>query len=79
MGPHQNGKLFSHESLSEATDGEKIFANKVTDKGLLFETHKQFMQFNIKKKKNPNQKMGRRLKQTLSNEDLQMTKKHMKR
>ena len=34
MGPHQNGKLLSRESLSEATDGEKIFSNYTFNKGL---------------------------------------------
>ena len=27
----------------EPTDWEKIFANDVTDKGLIFKTHKQFI------------------------------------
>ena len=40
---------------------EKIFANNVTDKGLISKTHKQLIELNIKKIKQPNQKkkMGR--------------------
>ena len=55
-----------------------VFANEVADKGLLSKIYKQFMQFNIKKNKQTNQKMGRRLNQTLSKENIQMAIKHMK-
>ena len=51
----------------QATDWEKIFAKDETDKGLIFPIYKQFTQLNIKKKekrKQPNQKMCRRPKQT---------------
>ena len=43
---------------------EKTFANDVTDKGLILKIYKQLIQLNIKKPKQPNQKMGRRPKQT---------------
>ena len=57
MGPHQNGKLFSHESLSEATDGEKIFAN-YTFNGLPSKDTQQAFKTQLRKKKF-SQKMGK--------------------
>ena len=46
----------------QPTEWEKIFANDVTDSGLVFKIYKQLMQLNIKINKQPNQEMGRRPK-----------------
>ena len=35
----------------QPSEWEKIFANKATDKGIIFKIYKQLMWFNIKKKK----------------------------
>ena len=43
---------------------EKIIANETTDKGLISKIHKQLIQLNAKKNKQPNQKVGKRPKQT---------------
>ena len=47
----------------QPTEQEEMFANDATKKGLISETYKQLIWLN-KKKKKPNQKMGRRLRQT---------------
>ena len=46
----------------QPSEWEKIFANEATDKGLTSKIYNQLMQLSIKEKKEPNPKMGRRLK-----------------
>ena len=49
----------------QPTEWEKIFANDVTNKGLVFKIYKQLTWLKIKQDKQPNQKMGRRAAYTL--------------
>ena len=56
MGPNQTYKLLhSKETINKTkrqpTDWEKIFANDVTDKGLISKIYKQLIQFNNNNKK----------------------------
>ena len=44
----------------QPTEWEKIFANDVTNKGLVFKTYKQLWHVAEYQKRQPNQKMGRR-------------------
>ena len=46
----------------QLTEWEKIFANDVTDKGLISKIYKQLIKLSIKKQLN--QKVGRKTKQT---------------
>ena len=49
------------------------------DKGLISKIHKQLIQLNTKKTKQPNQNMGRRPNSHFFKEDIQRTKRYMKR
>ena len=69
-----------NKTKRQPSEWEKIFANEATDKGLISKIHKQLMQLNIKKTKQPNPKMGRRPKQTFLQRrytDCQQTHKRM--
>ena len=59
----------------QSSEWEKIIANETTDKELISKIYKQLMQLNTRK---PNQKVGKRTKQTFLQKDLQMANKHEK-
>ena len=72
------GKETINKTKRQPSEWEKIFANEATDNGLISKIHKQLMQLNIKKTKNPIQKWVEDLNRHFSIEEIQMSKKHMK-
>ena len=55
MGPNQTKKLLynkgnNHKNKKQSTEWDKIFANNMTDKGLIFKIYKQLIKHNTKKK-----------------------------
>ena len=68
-----------NKTKRQPSEWEKILANEATDKVLISNIHKQLMQLNVKKKKQPNQEMGGDLNRHFSKENILMANKHMKR
>ena len=56
-----------------------MFANDATNKGLISKILEQFLQFSIRKTKQPNQTMCRDLNRHFSKDDMQMANRNMKR
>ena len=84
VGLHQDKKLLHskdtvNKTKRQPTEWEKIFANDISAKGLVFKSYKELIKLNTQETKNPVMKWAKDMNRNFTKEDIDVANKHMRK